>query len=319
MHQTASHSSPIFQHLMALGCLSQEDLHATQDGFMMTSRSVADILAAKGISSLSDFGAEPLPCQFFYDDWYMFAVGTAPVWGLIKMREQEFDAVKQPKADGDIPGVTVSFIDFQIHTLMDCLQNPVPEAQSALRKELNRVTAARGQNHHPDLKAYFVSPQSQAPYLIAEQYCQKIARTAKDGQIPLPELYIKLSKSSFPGKQRLPRFIEQNNRDAAYTVCDQKVIFIQDQNNLSRYEQLAILATHTGNVSFHSFAAEIAYHARFLVPMAKLRVPLIGWSIYSSAIRADMSIDASSLEAFAPFYFLGSPLVRQYAKYHDNQ
>lgn len=310
-------SAAIVSYLLESGYLAPSDIHRTEDGFLMLTRSVAQILHTAGIDTLADEAGECLPCNYFYDDWYLFALPGETLWGLLKMREQENDAALQIKADGDTPGVTIPFLTFDVHTLQNCLSDPAETHQAALRKELFRVTAQKGQTHHEAFKAYFIDPKSQAPYLIAKLFCRKIADTAQAGRLPVPPLFTQRSRRF--GSGRLTRFLKKNNAAAGHTIYDGQFLYIQDPNALSRREALAILATHTGNVSFHSFAAEVVYHARFLVGIAKLSLPLIGWSVYSSAIRADMSIAASSLETFAPFYFSGSPLVRQQIRYHPNE
>jgi hypothetical protein len=91
-------------------------------------------------------------------------------------------------------------------------------------------------------------------------------------------------------------------------------IYIENSDEPTEYESMAILATHTGNTSFYSFAAEVEYHARFLTPLAKIKVPFFGRSIYDSAIRADMTVVDTEFEGPAPFYRDDSKIVkRQYA------
>ena len=80
------------------------------------------------------------------------------------------------------------------------------------------------------------------------------------------------------------------------------------------HEAAAILATHTGNTSVFSFAAEVEYHARFLTLFAKIKIPFVGRSVYDSAIRADMTVGDNEFEGPAPFHRPDSKIVkRQYA------
>ena len=39
----------------------------------------------------------------------------------------------------------------------------------------------------------------------------------------------------------------------------------------------------------YSFAAEVEYHARYLIGLAKIKIPFFKKTIYDSAIRADMT------------------------------
>ena len=107
------------------------------------------------------------------------------------------------------------------------------------------------------------------------------------------------------------------NKAAWRVVCDNEYIYLEDRDELTEQEALAILATHTGNTSFYSFAAEVEYHARFLTPLAKIKIPFFGRSIYDSAIRADMTVGDTEFEGPAPFYTETSKIVkRQYELHH---
>ena len=114
------------------------------------------------------------------------------------------------------------------------------------------------------------------------------------------------------------RFVERLNKKAGYVVCDNEKIYIKNKEEPGEYETLAILATHTGNTSFYSFAAEVEFHARFLMFLAKIRIPFLGRSIYDSAIRADMTIGESEFHDFAPFYRSASMIVKRQYKLHSN-
>lgn len=311
---------PFFQELASLGCLTGNDMHCTADGFYSAAKSIADILIGKGITTFPNFQDQERDCDKFFDDWYLYAVpgGCGYVYSLFKMREQEHNAENGEIADGDTPGVTVSFIEFQTACLKVCLVSPTFANRKALNREIDRVVAARGQTHHKALKAYFNRPEAEGPYLIAELYVRFLASLAREGYLAVPKDYAALyRKAGFSGKGgRLPRFLASNNEAAGYPVCDHEKIYIRDPEELSPYEKCALLATHTADVSFHSFAAEVRYHARFLVWYAKIPLPLVGRSVYDSAIRADMTIAETELEGPAPFHRLNSKWVRQQQKFH---
>ena len=284
----------------------------TNDGFWMSRKSIADILLEKNIRTFPNDRGEIRECGLFFDDWYLYAIEEAGwVYSLVKLREQEHDKEEGRIGDGDTPGVTVSFISFRPEILIQCLAEPTMENRRAMNREINRVVSLRGQRHHPALKRYFGKTKSQGAYLIAEEYVRKIASLAENSRVPTPDAYRKAKKGS-----RLPAFIEKNNAAAGYTVCDHKSIFIQDAERLNPFEKLAILATHTADVSFPSFAAEVQYHACFLTAPARIPIPFLGHSIYDSAIRADMTIDDCELEGPAPFHNLKSRWVRCQAQCH---
>ena len=313
----------IFQKLQSEGYIKASDMIITQDGFCMVYKSIAAILAEKDIFDFPDSSGERLLCSKFFDDWFLYAVPSEIdyTYSLLKLREQEHDMEDGAPADGDTPGVTISFISFDCENLLACLKDAADENRQKLNVEINRVVAYGGQRHHKDLKRYFVNPKSKGAYLVAEVYTKHLAALAEKGYLEVPEHYKEIVQQSISYKHsaklaRLPRFIKSLNAEAGYEVCDNERICIQDCKNPNRYECAAILATHTGNTSVYSFAAEVEYHARFLVPVAKLKIPFFGKSVYASAIRADMTIDDTEFEGPAPFYRSDSKIVKRQCALH---
>ena len=314
IHPASDRTPPLFRELS----LPPETIYQTGDGFTASNRSLAELLTGRGIETFPNDLGQTRRCDLFYDDWYLYSIpaGDGFCYSLYKMREQEFNAERGEIGDGDTPGVTVSFIEFHTGALTRCLADPSPENRSALNQEINRVVVSRGQRHHPALKAYFRRPQAQAPYLIAELYVHFIAGLAQDGSLPVPVAYARQYSRS--PRSRLPRFLEETNARAGYPVCDHKRIAIRDPRNLSEYEALAILATHTADTSFHCFAAEVRYHACYLFPLARIPIPFLGRSVYDSAIRADLTIAESELEGPAPFHNPRSRWVKRQRRFHPD-
>lgn len=310
-----------FQYLSDKSLINSDHVLFTKDGFYMINRSISSILISKGIETFPDRENKILECSNYFDDWFLFAVPGKNEYAcsLLKMREQEYDLEWGIQADSDTPGVTISFIAFDTDLFKACLENPSAENRKKMGMEINRVVAYPKQNHHPALKDYFIHPQAEAPYLIAETYVNHIASFSTTGSLNVPKAYkeIYLKRSASTKYARVPDFLEQNNRYANKVVCDHEKLYIQDVKQLSRYERLAILATHTGNISVHSFAAEVRYHAMFLTKLAKMRLPLVG-SPYASAVRADMSIGDKEFQGPAPYYDLSGKLVREQVKYHSD-
>lgn len=305
---------PLFQKLIHMRCLEEQDMKRTSDGFLMAAVSVAAILERKGIVSLLDTQGAPMEGSLYFDDWYLYAVPgeEGHIYSLLKLREQEFDAAY---GDGDTPGVTVSFIALGAEKLENCLIHATAENRKALGCEINRVVAYQGQSHDPELKAYFIRPEAQAPYLIAEQYVHYLASLAKGGILAVPEAYREIAGMR-EKNPRIPDFLDVNNGSAGCTICDHKTIHLSNPARLTVYEKLALLATHTGNTSFYSFAAEIRWHAQFLVGLAKITLPFVGGSVYASAIRADMTIDDREFEGPTPYYDPDSRLLWEQRRYH---
>ena len=310
----------VFRQLLSEGCIKQTDVRKTQDGFYVIYKSVSNTLSDKGIVDFPDSEGKSHPCDKFFDDWFLYAVPNENgyVYSLLKLREQEYDAEDNVPADGDTPGVTVSFISFACEILLDCLADPTDKNRMRLDGEINRVVARKGQRHHKALKRYFVNPNSEGAYLVAALYIKRITSGCVEGHLNVPVQYKEIVQQSISYKHsaklaRLPRFIAALNREAGHIICDNDKIFIRNREELTEYESAAILATHTGNTSVFSFAAEVEYHARFLIPLAKLKIPFFGKSIYDSAIRADMTVGDTEFEGPAPFYQSDSKIVnRQY-------
>ena len=315
-----------FRQLQQHDCIEASHVVSTDDGFFMVYKSLADILSEKNITDFLDSEGERLACCSFFDDWYLYAVQEDDdcSYSLLKLREQEFDAQDGSPADGDTPGVTISFIGFDCTCLENCLMHDTDENRSLLSVEINRVVSYLGQRHDATLKRYFVKPASCAPYLVADLYTKHIASFAQNGRLSVPERYKEIVQASISYKDsakiaRLPKFIRLLNEQAGRVVCDQKEIFLQDPNNLNEYEKMAILATHTGNTSVFSFAAEVEYHAKYLFPIARTKIPFYGKSIYESAIRADMTIDDNEFEGPAPFYQENSKIVKRQIALHSRK
>lgn len=315
-----------FSWLIEAECIHPSNITSTEDGFFFVNKSLSDILAEKDIFDFPDSSGQILLCSRFFDDWFLYAVPNMSEYtcGLLKLREQEHDAEDGAPADGDVPGVTISFIAFTFEILRKCLSEPTAQHRQTLNAEINRVVAHKGQKHHKALKQYFINPQSQGAYLVASIYTRRIASFAENGSLDVPEHYKDLVQKSNSYKSsakfaRLPRFIESLNQKAGYRVCDHAKIYMKDRENPNTYESAAILATHTGNTSLFSFAAEVEYHARFLVPLAKIKIPFFGKSVYDSAIRADMTVGDTEFEGPAPFYDPHSRIVKRQYQLHQNQ
>lgn len=324
MNMDKNQTPRIFQCLESEAYIKESDILKTQDGFCFVYKSLSAILAEKDILDFPDSKGERLLCSKFYDDWFLYAVSsdTDDTYGLLKLREQEHDTEDGSPADGDTPGVTISFISFATEILLECLADPTDTNRTRLDGEINRVVARRGQCHHKDLKRYFVDPKAEAAYLVASVYVEHIASFAENGCLNVPEQYKEIAQKHISYKNvakwaRLPEFIESLNQKAGYTVCDNEKIHIKNREELTAYEAAAILATHTGNTSIYSFAAEVEYHARFLTPLAKVKIPFFGKSIYASAIRADMTVGDTEFEGPAPFYRPESRIVKRHYALHQ--
>lgn len=195
---------------------------------------------------------------------YLYAVPAADgyVYGVFTMADQ----------DTLHPGVVISFA-------------ALDEKRMQLTGDASRV-----------IKSYFRKPQAEGGYLIARIFVEHIIAAGQTRHIQLPRYFGELYRQ---GKgRRISRFVEINNEDAVHTVCDQETIYIRDLENISDFEKLAILATHTGCTSFHSFAAGVQYHAR----------------LFSKENAAKLTIS----DATAPYHSADSKWIKDQKKYHKD-
>ena len=311
-----------FYKLIESSLIDEKNIEKTDDGFFCLNKSVSDILAEKEIHTFPADNGNELKCDNYFDDWYIYAIKKEEgfVYSLFKLREQEYDMYAGERADYDAPGVTVSFIAYDVNTLIKCLQKPTNESKTAMSDEINRVVARRGQKNHSAIKKYFCKTESKAAYLIAELYIRHILSFTHKGFIIVPQKYEEIYSESLVQSQdskvnRLPDFINRNNEAAQRIVCDHDKIYIKNPQSPDCFEKLAILATHTADTSFNCFACEVQYHALFLKIAAKIKLPFLG-SIYESAVRADLSIDDSEFEGNAPYHRDNSKLVRKHIEKH---
>ena len=309
----------LFMQLREMGCITEANIYTTSDGFSAVCVTLADILARRDITCVPGRCGDQLDCSLFFDDWYLYAVsdGEKHTYSLFKMREQEYDAEQGRNADGDTPGVTIPFISLRTEILRECLKEPTEENLLRLNEEINRVVAYGGQLHNETLKQYFIRTEAQGAYLLAKLYTGFIASLAENGCIPVPKRYA-ADYEKHGSSGRVQRFIEEQNRKSEAVICDHERIYVSDPMHPTEGERLAVLATHTGNTSFCSFAAEVQFHAKFLNRLAKIHIPVIGRSPYASAVRADMSIGDTEFAGPKPYYRPNSRIVRRHYQCHKD-
>ena len=99
-----------------------------------------------------------------------------------------------------------------------------------------------------EIAEYFADAHSEANYLIAETYIEKIIEEdCVEGIIEIPSVSTRI----------------QEYLDSLNDIYDSQsnTLTISDLNNLTIKEKQSILAVRTANISFNSFAAEVVYHA----------------------------------------------------------
>lgn len=335
---TVKDSTQLFGTLATKGLLDHTNLTGTDDGFLMCTKSLGNILYDAEIEILYESPSEQKPRSVlgYYDDWYLFSIkksGTVK-YGLIKMRELEHD-----NDDGNVPGVTVSFVGLDTAPLLTCINSPTQANSYNLLTALNKVTGPGIYDHDEDITNYFIEPASKAPYLIAEKYVYTIAQTANNGVIDLyegiNEFYLKAAdaeakmndvqqgpenrqkeREKYEFYIRVPNALEEINKIAGYEIYNKQnnILNIKNKNNLTYYEKYAILATFTGNVNYNSFAAEVVYHA---VMLEDILADIFEDKVYKRALRADMTIDDNEdYDINMSYYDLDSDIVNAQEEIH---
>lgn len=298
--------------------LSNDDILVSNDGYVMLTKSMADILVEMGITDTNISETNKNDVQYYYDDWYIYGIkdDTGNItYSLVKMREKENDS---NIGDRDEPGVTISFIEFDINKLTSLCVRKTDEKINELVSEIDRVIKQNGQNHNAILQEYFSKTESKAPYIIADTYIKKVANNAENNRVELPDDF-----ENAPA--RLVEALERINEEAGYKIYDEnnKCIHIDGADNLSDEEKYAILTAYTSNVSYNSFAAEVEFHSDALVDWKKY-IPILGKSKwYESAIRADMAfgeeIESNCGGGFDEYYDLDSKIVKMQAEIHGEK
>lgn len=309
----------LFNTLLNEGSIAPDKLSATDDGLFISTASLASILSSNGITYLPENGdaSELWYVHSYYDDWYFLAVvdGTHVSYGLYKMREQEADYVDangdgNTDADGDAPGVTISFIGLNTSVLITCFNNPSVANRYSLLQALKLVTGPDISEHDPIISNYFADTTSDGPYLIAEKYISFLMSTTSTNVLNAPNAmtdifasiaeineYLQMVGLDAASRvaliqqkadlERVPNALVAINEAAGRMIYNSSnnTINIQNRNALTLYEKQAILACFTADISFNMFAAEAEYHADVTA----------SWvsdidEVYKRAVRADMAI-----------------------------
>jgi len=332
------HMPDLFQlfidHEMAL----PTEVERTDDGFFLLMRPLSSLLAQAGIvdihTKIDATGPDAYGVDAFYDDWYLMAVGslsgfTGYKYGLVKMRELEYDYVppepgKKAVSDQDEPGVSISFVALEDNLLISLLHIQTTFNNYQFYLNLVSVTGpgVGAYRHDADILMYFQRTDSKAPYLIADLFVEKIAYANDYGNtIHVSETIIDMINYCFEGVEsyaRITTALFENNLSAGYDVYNFQTheITITERENLTYEEKIAILITHTCNVTVYSFAAEVQFHA-----LAVTDYPYAAFgAFYERALRSDMGVgeDHESGIFDANYYNLDSELVQNQMNYHWN-
>ena len=329
-----------FSVLINSNILTLSELYYTEDGLFLSTTPLSTMLVNKGITHIvtNADATNVWNVEDYFDDWYLFSVkcGTTVSYGLYKMREQEFD-----KIDGDDPGVTISFVSLDCTTLINCFSNNSTANEYALYEALTKVTGPGSYEADDNITSYFADTATIGAYIIAEEYVSFITNSVDGNVIDAPnnlkaifsEIEVinqsldnnfldsttrMLLLSNKAKLQRIPYALEAINIAAGRIIFDfnEYTITVQDKNSLTLYEQQAILACFTANVSYNSFAAEVEFHADAVYSWQS-NIPWVGDKWYEAALRADMLIGEEHESGFYDDYYdLDNTIVKAQANVH---
>lgn len=234
--------------------ISLDDLKATDDGFVMCTKSMQDIMKEMGLPDDYEIG-DGVKVDL-YDDWFLTGVrddkGTL-TYTLIKMREP-----------GDAQGASGSAVPFIALDMDACSKSfgkvirgkqLTDEDKAELYKAFSDVTNGEGKENVV-LRDYFANPASDGSYVIADCIVDK---NTHDGGINKNGV-LEISYDYDVFDEYAKEHLEALQKKGIYDK-EKHTIQVRDVNHLSQDEYNAILTVTTGNIDAYSFAGENVFHA----------------------------------------------------------
>lgn len=216
----------------------------------------------------------------YYDDWFLYWIdqGEGNTYGLIKMREAE-----DPDGfDGDDPGCTVSFVEFDINVLNETIKGKT--TMHEFDAHCNNVVYEDGAKYSPILQGYFSNEYSKGGYIIADSFVEKITPEMwNNGIVPFPKGFNEMMPNE---RNRVINNLKEINELSDKKVYDEenKCLIINNPKSLTEFEKYAVLTLFSSDKNMNQFVTEVKFHSDALVNLGI--VP----TVYESAIRADMAI-----------------------------
>ncbi|EQM94586.1 hypothetical protein HRAG_02372, partial [Helicobacter bilis ATCC 43879] len=292
-------------------CIVYEDFVYTKEinnneYIAVCQKPLSEILTSANILQLKGLDVEA-----YYDDWYMYCVLADDKYsynlsfGLLKMRENEYTINNIVRKDSNEPAVAISFIPFDMDNFIISLKS---NNNDSLYKIINYpISVEKRKQYDAVLRKYFDDAKSVGGYFIAELYIKKIL------SINNFKNYIAVSPSVKRNK-RICDFLDKQNKIRPKTYdYDKNLIYIGNSHKPTLQDKNVILATHTGNVNFYSFVAEIKFHANALLNNKDY---FDKW--HNSAIIADMGVaEGYGFSLYQDYYDLDSKLVKEQVEIHS--
>lgn len=193
-------------------------------------------------------------------DWYLYSVETDEdtVFSLIKLRDTT--------GYNTTPSVSVPFIELDIDQMQTYSNS---DNLALLDAEFDNIIYAENAKTNHVLSSYFERPESDALYVIPQIYVRLVIQNECIDQnthiinmtreVSSKYALATLEKYQVGNSAGNPEIYDDNGTNDK----SDDYIVIADLYNPTLAEQECILAMHSGNPSFDSFAAEIVYHAKY--------------------------------------------------------
>jgi hypothetical protein len=235
--------------------VSPSEISATEEDvatFMVMDISLRTLLSRCGIKymTLEDGGTLSLSK---YANWYVYAVGET--YGVYRF----ITDVTQAGV-----GVGLSFMPLDADKLLALLRDG-ETAPGELYATIRSAASSSSETPHSTvLTGYFADPASKGAYLLAECYLSRVIRSTADGILPAPDHYATCSPADkeFLRVTEFLLYLSSLYPDLILWEGARPVgVRISDPNEPTEIEMQAVLALYTMDVTFCSFAAEVAVHA----------------------------------------------------------
>ena len=247
----AAYSTPI-RYLLDRELITVGEVSSTEDSLgrlMLLTVSLGDILERGGMTVLPETAGGGARSDRF-GSWYLYTLGDA--CSLFYMRTHATNA-----------GAGISFIELDFGVLKTSLETG--EVSAALTQSLTEVTTASANGrHNPVFTDYFRDPAASGAYLIAETFVTAVVAHDEEQTVTAPTHYATCpaEDAELVRVTEALRYLDGVHPDLILWEGDRPTgVRVRDREALMPYEKQAILTLYTMDVTFCSFAAEVAVHA----------------------------------------------------------
>ena len=301
----SAYSAPI-RYLLDRELITVGEVLSTEDSLghlMLLTVSLGDILERGGLHEAAGGGA---PSDQF-ENLYLYTLGDA--CSLFYMRTDATNA-----------GAGISFIELDFGVFKTVLESG--KASVALYEALTRVTIAPANGrHNPVFTDYFGDPAASGAYLIAETFVTAVAARSEERTVTAPTHYATCpaEDAELVRVTEALRYLDGVHPDLILWEGDRPAgVRVGNREALTPYEKQAILTLYTMDVTFCSFAAEVAVHAmmcdqNFMNSYNRCKIADMAPGVYSDTAGA-----IARWENEYGFYNLASTAVKGQEEKHPD-